>query len=160
MKIPIFDEQRRARVRHFLVEMDRAYSLEEKQEAVLVYMDESFVHQAHGSAYSYFLEDDKGRVQDGFGRTSGKGSRMIMVHAISKHGLLVTCDESGFPIKEGWFKTKGGRERPRADYFSINYEPTAEHTWRLTRCIPGIRSIPSDLLLSSHKILATIGYSM
>ena len=55
MKIPAFDEQRKARIRHFLVEMDRAYSLDEKQEAVLVYMDESFVYQAHGAAYSYFL---------------------------------------------------------------------------------------------------------
>ena len=39
---------------------------------VIVYMYESFVHQLHGSAYSYFFMDEAGVVQDGMRRTSGK----------------------------------------------------------------------------------------
>lgn len=39
-------------------------------------MDEGFdeitVHLAHRPAYSYFI-DENGMVQDGFGRTAGKG---------------------------------------------------------------------------------------
>ena len=53
IKGPPLDAERLARIRRFLVEMDRAAKEEESDEAVIVYMDESFVHQAHGSAYSY-----------------------------------------------------------------------------------------------------------
>ena len=46
---------------------------DDKDEAVIVYMYESFVHQAHGSAYPYFFTDENGVVDHGFGRTTGKG---------------------------------------------------------------------------------------
>lgn len=49
--------------------MDSACSLGEEQEAVLVWMDQSFVHEGHGSAYSSFFEDEMGKMQDIFGRT-------------------------------------------------------------------------------------------
>ncbi|CAN0433341.1 unnamed protein product, partial [Ascophyllum nodosum] len=86
------DGKRLARIRRFLVEMDRAVKEEDKHEAIIAYMDESFVHQAHGSVYSYFFTDENGAVDDGFGRTIGKGLRMIMVHAITKHGPLDTAE--------------------------------------------------------------------
>ncbi|CAN0587529.1 unnamed protein product, partial [Laminaria digitata] len=54
-------------------------------------MDESFCHQLHGSAYSYFPTDDKGQVEDGMGRTSGKGVR-IMIHAITRDGPMGTAE--------------------------------------------------------------------
>lgn len=42
-----------------------------------------------------------GVVQDGFGRTSGKGLRMIMVNAITPSaGVLATTDSYGFCIME------------------------------------------------------------
>ena len=46
---------------------------------MIVYMDETLVHQLHGSDYSYFFMDEAGVLQDGMGRTSGKGLRVIMV---------------------------------------------------------------------------------
>lgn len=52
-------------------------------------IDESFVHQTHSSAYSYFDKDEKWKVQDGSGRTSEKEPRMIIAHAITKYGLFV-----------------------------------------------------------------------
>ncbi|CAB1120439.1 unnamed protein product [Ectocarpus sp. CCAP 1310/34] len=91
-------------------------------------MDESFVHQAHGSAYSYFPSDDKGVVQDGTGRTTGKCLRMIMVHAITKHRPL-----EGFPIREGWFKAKENRAKkikPGEADFEMSDEQTAEFLWQ------------------------------
>lgn len=127
IKIPPLNEERKARIRRFLVEMNGALTEEEAETAVIVYMDESFVHQLHGSAYSYFFTDEDGVVQDGMGRTSGKGLRMIMVHAITKHGPLAECDDKGFPIEEGWFKPK---EKGKQSRGSMGAEKTAEMLWQ------------------------------
>ena len=131
IKTPPLDGKRLARIRRFLVEMDRAVKEENKDEAVIVYMDESFVHQAHGSAYSYFFTDENGVVDDGFGRTTGKGLRMIMVHAITKHGPLVSRDSNVVPIQEGWFKPKcKGKGREGSSDFQMKDEDTAEFLWQ------------------------------
>lgn len=141
IKVPPFNEERLARIRRFLVEIDRAVKEENEGNAVLVYMDESFVHQAHGSAYSYFFMDQEGVVDDGFGRTSGKGLRLIMVHAITKHGPLVTrCDAessdggiepTGFPVEEGWFKGKEkGRGIQGKENFTHAEVETSEFLWQ------------------------------
>lgn len=50
IKIPPFNEEILARIRRFLVHMDRALKEENEGKAVIVYMDESSVYQAHGSA--------------------------------------------------------------------------------------------------------------
>ncbi|CAN0419128.1 unnamed protein product [Ectocarpus fasciculatus] len=123
IKTPPLNAERLARIRRYLVEMDMAKRAEDAGLAVIVYMDESFVHQAHGSPYSYFPSDENGVVQDGIGRTTGKGLRMIMVHAITKWGPLAKfCD--GFPIEEGWFKETGSGKKKMED------EDTAEFLWQ------------------------------
>ena len=129
MKIPPLNEERKNRIRRFLIEMAHAVKQEDAKEAVIVYMDESFVHQLHGSAYSYFFTDKDGVVQDGMGRKSGKGQRMIMVHAITKEGPLVTRGEGDFPIPEGPFAPKAnGRGKQRSgDMGSVS---TAECLWQ------------------------------
>ncbi|CAN0169096.1 unnamed protein product [Ascophyllum nodosum] len=134
-KKPPLDEKRLTRIRMFLAEMDRAKRAEDAGEAVVVYMDESFVHQAHASVYSYFLADKNGEVDSAFGRTTGKGQRMIIVHAITKWGPLVTrVPVSDFPIEEGWFKAKpkskgkqGGKD------FALQDEKTAEFSGKQNR---------------------------
>ncbi|CAM9886349.1 unnamed protein product, partial [Hapterophycus canaliculatus] len=93
IKTPPLNAERLARIRLFLVEMDLAKKAENSGLAVIVYMDESFVHQAHGSSYSYFPSDEDGVVQDGIGRPTGQGLRMIMVHAITKWGPLAKTAE-------------------------------------------------------------------
>ncbi|CAB1103515.1 unnamed protein product [Ectocarpus sp. CCAP 1310/34] len=124
IKTPPLNAERLAPIRRFLVEMDTAKRAEDAGLAVIVYMDESFVHQAHGSPYSYFPSDDDGVVQDGIGRTTGKGLRMIMVHAITKWGPLAKlCD--GLPIEEGWFKETGSGKKEMED------EETAEFLWQV-----------------------------
>ncbi|CAB1120820.1 unnamed protein product [Ectocarpus sp. CCAP 1310/34] len=132
IKIPPLNEERKNRIRLFLVKMDLAKRAEGAGVAVIVYMDESFVHQAHGSAYSYFPSDDTGVMQDGIGRTTGKGLRMIMVHAIAKHGPLAELQER-FPIREGWFKAKENRAKkinPGEADFEMSDEQTAEFLWQ------------------------------
>ena len=99
------DEKRLARIRRFLLEINAATKEEDAGHAVIVYMDESLVHQAHASVYSFFLLDGRGEADSGFGRTTGKGQRMIIVHAITKHSPLVTRND-GFPIEERSFKDK------------------------------------------------------
>ena len=130
IKTPPLDADRLARIRQFLVQMDLVKRAEDAGQAVFVYMDESFVHQAHGSAYSFFPSDEDGVVQDGMGLTSGKGLRMIMVHAITKWGPLAKlCD--GFPIEEGWFKTKeGGKGKQGGKDSSLEDAETAEFLWQ------------------------------
>ena len=109
--------------------MGSALSEEKDGSHVIVYMDESFVHQLHGSAYSYFLADENGVVQDGIGRTSGKGLRLIMVHAITKEGPLVGLTDDGQPIEEGWFK-KRGNGKGKQDPGPMGIEQTAEMLWQ------------------------------
>lgn len=82
--------------------------------------------------------------------------RSIMVHAVSKHGPLVTYHESGFPIKEGWLEAKrgGGRSgagsfKPRRRAYSrVSVGSQAVKT-RLSRCkqwqdLHGLARTPCD----------------
>lgn len=78
IKTPPADEVWKSRIRPFFAKMDLAERAEEAEEVVIVYMDESFVQQAHGSAYSFFPSDEDGVVQDGIDRTTGKGLPIIL----------------------------------------------------------------------------------
>ena len=72
------------------------------QAKLIVYVDESFVDQAHGSVYSCFLTGKNGEVDSTFGRATGKGQRMITGHAITKWGTLVTRASVGdLPDRKG-----------------------------------------------------------
>lgn len=62
-----------------LMGMQKAYAPEQEQEATLV--AENLVHQAHGPP-DHHLKDEKGKEQDGFGRSSGNGMKINKVYAI------------------------------------------------------------------------------
>lgn len=74
----------------------QALYLSQKEEALLVQMDETFVQQVRRSACSCFLEDDKG---EGAGRLRS-GFRKEFVN---NYGPLEKRDESGIFIQEGWY---------------------------------------------------------
>lgn len=120
------DAKRLARIRQFLVYRGIAERAEDGGLTVNVYTDEIFVHQAHGFAYySFFASIEDGVVQDDIGRTTGKGLRMIVVHAITKHGPLATYDQ-GVPIEAGWFsKEDSGRGKQGGKGFEMKPENTA-----------------------------------
>lgn len=63
--------------------MNLAIKEEIEGKTVLVYMDESFVRQAHGSAHPYFCKNEDGVMHDGFGTTTGKGLRVM--HSACNH---------------------------------------------------------------------------
>lgn len=64
---------RPTRIRLLLIEMNDGLAQEDEGRAIIAYMDGSFVHQLHSSAYLYFQRDKEGVVHSAFGRTSGKG---------------------------------------------------------------------------------------
>lgn len=64
---------------------------------------------------------------------------MIVVYAITMYGLLVTRDDSGFPIKDGWFKAKRGSGGLRADSFypSDEYAASCSCVYRAKKFLNG-----------------------
>ena len=64
-----------------------------------MYVDESYLHQKHSSNYTYFHPDsaDGNKVFCG----SGKGQRLIILHAITKDGLL-SVDGHERQIDDTW----------------------------------------------------------
>lgn len=75
----------------YLVKYADALKKQATGEYVIVYMDESFLHQKHSANYTFFHpdSDSKNKVFCG----TGKGQRLIIVHAISEDGLLSVPDE-------------------------------------------------------------------
>ena len=78
---------KKLRTRQFLIEYSAALKQQDQDGThILVYMDESYVHQRHSANYTWASPSDP-VVHSG----SGKGNRLIIVHAISRDGLLF-CD--------------------------------------------------------------------
>ena len=83
-------EEYDSRVREFLFEyasaLKRQASEEGKFRYVIVYMDESYCHQRHSKRYTWFHPDHdmKNTIFCG----SGKGTRLIIVHAMTEEGML------------------------------------------------------------------------
>ena len=73
-------------LREYLMNYARALELEKSGEYVIVFMDETFLHQRHSKNYTWFHpdHDDKNKVFCG----TGKGKRLFIVHAMTKDGLL------------------------------------------------------------------------
>ena len=88
-------EARTLRIRKYLLELHLALKAELRGDAVIVYMDESYVHQNHALGMSWVKEGEKAEV----GRSTSKGKRLIIVHAITKDGPLSKKDDNGRPIK-------------------------------------------------------------
>ena len=65
-----------------------ALKLERRGTHVIVYLDESYVHQNHAPTESWLKEDGDGRVE----RSSSRGRRVIILHAITKDGPLGSED--------------------------------------------------------------------
>lgn len=72
-------------------------------------------------------------MHDGFGRTSGKGRRMIVVHTIAKNGLFgsleIVTSIYLFPIPEGSFKPRAN-DQGQEGSGNLCEMPTAEFPWQ------------------------------
>ena len=100
-----FDAYRRKAICNFLVGLDKhVKDIDNGGDGVLVFTDESYIHQGHASAYSYFGDDNT------INRKSGKGRRLIILHAITKNGPLMEFDDDNVPIDD--LKWKGDTPHP------------------------------------------------
>jgi hypothetical protein len=79
--------------RTYLKDYADAWAKEMSGTHVIVYLDESYLHQYHAANYSWI----KVGVADGnhINRGAGGGKRLIMLHAITKNGPLVTRYPAG-----------------------------------------------------------------
>jgi len=85
------------RLRVFLVELERALKDEREGEAVVINMDESYVHQGHCANMTWLPMDDNGNPITGLNRQVRDGQRLILVIATSRWGPIVVRDELGRP---------------------------------------------------------------
>ena len=82
------DANRLRRIAQFLIKHAFALQLEEKSKAIICYMDESYVTTGHHSHYGWYVVRKHGNIRTGI----GNGKRLILVHAITRDGLLHTTD--------------------------------------------------------------------
>jgi hypothetical protein len=76
-----------ARTRQFILEYAAALKEEEAGTAVIVYMDESYIHSHHAAKKGWFHPSNRDVIGD-----SG-GKRLIILHAMTENGLLAVPDE-------------------------------------------------------------------
>eukprot|EP01047_Picozoa_sp_COSAG01_P026436 COSAG01_NODE_1704_length_9434_cov_159.120193_3_plen_435_part_00 len=78
--------------RTYLASYAAALKKEEAGTHICVYLDESYLHQYHAAAFSWLkFEPDGAHINRG----NSSGKRLIMLHAITKDGPLVTRYPSG-----------------------------------------------------------------
>lgn len=84
------------RIRKFLFEYSRALQLQSNNQAVIIYSDESYIHQKHKSRYGWHKPGEN----ELYGGT-GKGPRLIMLHAMTADGLVyVPVDDEYLRVEE------------------------------------------------------------
>ncbi len=68
---------------------------EVRGEYVIVFTDETYIHQTHSPLTSWTPEEDRS-----VGKTSSKGKRLVVLNAITMDNFVVSRDASGFPVPE------------------------------------------------------------
>ena len=94
----------------FLVGLDKYVKLADSGEGIVfVFTDESYVHNTHCHDYSYLPTDTT------INRSSSKGRRLCIIHAITKDGPLVERDDTGYPITDLVWKGDTPHPQDRID---------------------------------------------
>jgi hypothetical protein len=75
------------RIRQYIIEYAAALGDESTGTAVIVYMDESYIHPHIASKYGWFHQSDRDVLGD------DNGKRLIILHAMTENGLLAMPDE-------------------------------------------------------------------
>lgn len=81
-------QARKIRMRQFILEYAAALDREEAGDAVVVYMDESYIHTHTATKYGWFNNENRDVIGD------GDGKRLILVHAMTDTRLLRVPDTS------------------------------------------------------------------
>ena len=82
----------KCRRRDFLVEYAAAKEEEAKGTAVIAHTDETYLHTGHSAAYSWSCPEMKLS-------SPSKGRRLIILHAMTRHGWVTTRGPDGAPLK-------------------------------------------------------------
>jgi hypothetical protein len=80
-------QAKRARIRQFILEYAAALGEEEAGTAIIVYVDESYIHAHHASKKGWFHPSNRDVIGD------DNGTRLIILHAMTDCGLLAVPDE-------------------------------------------------------------------
>jgi len=80
-------QAKNARIRQFILEYAEALLEEQNGTAVIVYMDESFIHAHLARKKGWFHTSSRDVIGD------DNGTRLIILHAMTDNGLLVIPDE-------------------------------------------------------------------
>ena len=79
-------QAKHARIRQFILEYAAALAEEQSGTAVIVYMDESYIHTHHSTKKGWFHPSDRDVIGD------DNGTRLIILHAMTDNGLLAAPD--------------------------------------------------------------------
>ena len=97
----VFSEERTDLGIDFCRHLDRALKLEERGDAIIIYMDESYCHLQHLPGKMWFRDVDLGTVRSE--RARSKGSLAIIVHAMCKDGWVMQTDaDDKPPVLDEW----------------------------------------------------------
>jgi len=75
------------RIRQYIAEYAAALAEEEAGRAIIVYVDESYIHSHHANKKGWFHPSNRDVIGD------SDGKRLIILHAMTDHGLLAVPDE-------------------------------------------------------------------
>ena len=90
------EEYANASIRRYLLRYSELLEREKKDEVVLVYMDESYIHQGYCSGFTW-APKSKNKVVKGRTRGVNKGKRLIIIGAITKDGVLEKLEAGQVP---------------------------------------------------------------
>jgi len=130
-----------ARIRTFLIQYNKALIEELKGQCVIVYTDESYINTSHARRYSWFHPntEEKNNVV----RPSGRGRRLVLLHAFTKDGWLTTdssihndrCDQKALSCELVYEAEKGD-----GDYHA-NMNGSIYMQWSQDRVIPAFKKL-------------------
>jgi hypothetical protein len=80
-------QAKNVRIRQYIMEYAAALAEEEAGRAIIVYVDESYIHSHHASKKGWFHPNNREVIGD------SDGKRLIILHAMTDRGLLAVPDE-------------------------------------------------------------------
>jgi len=130
------------RIRSYLIRYARARKEQEAGKVVIVFMDESYIHAGYCSKKTWYLAPSSSSVAPNRVRGSEKGKRLIIIHAMSKDGMIeMPAAESSDNLEEKVFTAAVVTDKLSAEGFEPeDYHDTLDGpkfiAWLRNRLIP------------------------
>jgi transposase len=143
-------EERRANdSRRFLLMYDQALKEQKQDEAIIVYMDESYIYLNHHACTGWSKQGD-GEVPSQSANWSKSGTRLLIIHACTRDGMLIQDPSEENDVKaftgvrlnaEGIFKDTTGADK--SDYHK-SFNGTIFMNWARHRMLPTVQALYPD----------------